>query len=148
MLAAMARFLIVDDDHSTVQAMTRLLREDGHEVVPHTSGADAMETLATQQFDAVIADLEMPGVDGRMVAKAVRELSPHACVVLTTTHHPKNHHDHACLMVEKPIDYDALTCAIHQCRKHGGHEGCECQRHSPERQPELSQMARVRGGWR
>jgi CheY-like chemotaxis protein len=138
----MARFLVVDDDRWTVEAMTRLLRDDGHEVVAHTSGADAVATLANEKFDAVISDLEMPVVDGRKVAKAVRVLSPEACVVLTTTHHAKDHPEHACLMVEKPVDYEALTGAITHCRAHGGHASDHCHRRSPGHGAKLSQLRR------
>ena len=138
----MARFLVVDDDLPTVEAMTKLLREDGHEVVAHTSGAEAVATLATEKFDAVISDLEMPVVDGRKVAKAVRALSPEACVVLTTTHRPKADNEHACVMVEKPIDYEAITGAITHCRAHGGYHGTGCHRCSPDHGATLSQLGR------
>ena len=74
--AAMGRILVVDDDSSTVWAMTMLLRQDGHQVVSFTSGYDAVSALRVgPPFDAVVTDFEMPSVNGVAVARAAREYS-------------------------------------------------------------------------
>jgi CheY-like chemotaxis protein len=54
----MPRFLVVDDDPATVNAMALLLRDDGHTVSPFTAGAEAVDTLMRESFDAVVTDLE------------------------------------------------------------------------------------------
>ena len=69
-LTEMPRFLVVDDDPSAVTGMTQLLTGDGHEVAPFTGGADAVDALSREPFDAIVTDLEMPHVDGHAVVRA------------------------------------------------------------------------------
>ena len=60
------RMLVVDDDRSVVDYLTEMLNEDGHRAVGTTSAHDAFERLANEDFDLVIADVEMPeerGID-------------------------------------------------------------------------------------
>jgi CheY-like chemotaxis protein len=116
----MARFLVVDDDHSTVQGMTLLLNADGHDVAPHTAGAAAVEALAQGTFDAVLTDFEMPEVDGAAVVRAARQQCPTACVVVVTTRDNMSSRlvdQGACMVVGKPMDYEGVTNAIVECRE-------------------------------
>jgi DNA-binding NtrC family response regulator len=120
----MASFLVVDDDPSTVSGLQRLLTDDGHEVSPFTSGADAVEALSRRRFDAVVTDLEMPRVDGHEVVKATRKHQPHACVVVASTLAEQRYRDlvdaGACIIADKPFEYDEITKAVTECRARGG----------------------------
>jgi CheY-like chemotaxis protein len=120
----MARFLIVDDDHVAVRALTLLLMSDGHYVVPATTGADAIETLTRESFDAVLTDLDMPGTDGYAVVRAAREHVPGACVVvISATGRGVEQHlaqAGACGMVDKPMDFEHVTRVVAECRRPGG----------------------------
>jgi CheY-like chemotaxis protein len=127
----MARFLVVDDDHSAVRGMTKLLTDDGHEVAPFTSGADAVTALSSEAFDAVVTDLEMPHVDGHEVVRATREHHPTACLVVATANVDAANHDKlaeagACLIADKPIDYEEVTSGIRECRARGGRSPHHC----------------------
>jgi CheY-like chemotaxis protein len=123
----MPRFLVVDDDPPTVHAMTQLLAGDGHEVTPCTAGAEAVDALARSPFDVVMTDLEMPRVDGHAVIRATREQQPGACLVVTTSRGVEREHElahaGACMVADKPIDYDAATGAVLACRAGGGRAG-------------------------
>lgn len=120
----MARFLVVDDDQITVHGMTRLLIDDGHEVSPFTAGADAVEALSRESFDAVLTDLEMPHVDGHAVVRVTREHSPRACLVVVTARAEEKGREladaGACIVVDKPLDLESVTKAISECRARGG----------------------------
>jgi CheY-like chemotaxis protein len=61
------RILVVDDDASHREALTQLLRRDGHEVAAVADGMAAMDQLRgdRQSFDVVLADLQMPQLGGR-----------------------------------------------------------------------------------
>jgi DNA-binding NtrC family response regulator len=119
----MARFLVVDDDASALKALALLLAEDGHEVSSFTAGSDAVDALARAPFDAVVTDLEMPQVDGHAVVRAARERHPEACVVVMTARVEEAEkalaEGGACIVVDKPLDYDALARAVAECRLHG-----------------------------
>jgi CheY-like chemotaxis protein len=129
----MGRFLVVDDDHFTVHAMATLLRQDGHDVVAMTSGKEAVDALhGGREFDAVVTDFQMPGVDGSCVARQARRCLPGACVVVTERGHADEgdlHAAGACAVLEKPIQYDALQRVIKECRANGGRGGLSCLRH-------------------
>ncbi len=120
----MTRFLVVDDDHPTVAAMTRLLGDDGHVVSPFTVGAEAVEALSRESFDAVVTDLEMPHVDGHEVVRVACERLPEACVVVATARAVETERTlveaGACIVTDKPLDYEAVTKAITDCRARGG----------------------------
>lgn len=120
----MPRFLVVDDDPAAARAMSQLLRQDGHEVVTHTAGADAVDALPDGAFDAVLTDLEMPHVDGHAVVKAAREHQPHACLVVATVRANDEYHRlvdaGACIVADKPFEYDEITHEVHACRARGG----------------------------
>ncbi len=133
----MARFLVVDDDPASVSGLKLLLHEDGHEVAGFTKGADAIEALATGRFDVVVADLEMPVVDGHAVARTAREAHPDACLVAVTARPDEKlqelHAAGVCVVADKPFDYDEVMRVIADCRGHGKPgEPARCQRrHRP-----------------
>jgi CheY-like chemotaxis protein len=127
----MARFLVVDDDESTVKGMTRLLTSDGHDVAAFTAGADAINALERQPFDAVVTDLDMPHIDGHEVVRAARQHQPDACVVVVTARADETQaalaEAGACIIANKPVDYDDLTKTIAECRtsgRPGAHDRC------------------------
>ena len=116
----MPKYLVVDDDESTVLGLSRLLQCDGHQVHAFTSGQDAVDALSQDSFDAVVTDLEMPGVTGDIVAQTAREYHPAACIIVNTGRIGKVMIDHACHVFDKPLDYESVTRAIAECRSRGG----------------------------
>ena len=140
-LPAMGYVLVVDDDHATVEAMASLLRQDGHEVEPVTSGHSAVTALRRgRAFDVVVTDLDMPSVDGAAVAKAAREASPNACIVVTD-HGVRDplalRREGACVLLDKPVDYETMCRIIAGCQAHGGHGGFYCERGCPQEMAKL-----------
>src|SRR5437870_1668886 len=72
------RILVVDDDAVNRQAMRLLLEREGHEVVAVENGLEAIERLgpASDRFDAVVTDLQMPRLGGRALYEQLREQRP------------------------------------------------------------------------
>ena len=58
------RLLLVEDDHVTLQVLTRLLTREGHEVTTATSVAGARAAAARHPFDAVVSDVGLPDGSG------------------------------------------------------------------------------------
>ena len=80
------RILIVDDEDSMCQYLSILLEKDGHETTIAHSGREAMELMQQEPFDVVLTDIQMPGMDGIELLKAVKELDPCTPVVIMTAY--------------------------------------------------------------
>jgi DNA-binding response OmpR family regulator len=78
-----ARILLVDDEQSVQTLLSYPLRKDGYEVVQATDGRQALLRLGEQQFDLVVLDLMLPGVDGLEVCRRLRSYSSVPIIMLT-----------------------------------------------------------------
>jgi EAL domain-containing protein (putative c-di-GMP-specific phosphodiesterase class I)/CheY-like chemotaxis protein len=76
--------LVVDDDSEVLAVMQRALMAVGLKVVPASTGADALAQLKNQAFDAMVSDIQMPGITGLKLLRAVREHDLDLPVVLIT----------------------------------------------------------------
>lgn len=80
------RILIVDDELSIREFLEILLAEEGYTVTTASSGAEAMEKIAAQDFHMVISDIQMPKLSGIEVLKKVKETSPSTEVIMITAY--------------------------------------------------------------
>ncbi len=71
--AKRGRVLVVDDSITTRTMEKNILETHGYEVTIAVSGFDALEKLAGNRFDLMVSDVEMPGMTGFELTKAVRE---------------------------------------------------------------------------
>jgi two-component system chemotaxis response regulator CheY len=70
------RILFVDDDPAAQKLYRAYLQSEGFEVVVASSGLDGVEASEKQAFDAVVMDLNMPGLDGWMAMSLIRARRP------------------------------------------------------------------------
>jgi signal transduction histidine kinase/CheY-like chemotaxis protein len=68
--------LLVDDEPSITNALTRLLRRDGHTVDTATNGRLALLKLQERAYDLILSDLRMPELDGPGLYRALAALYP------------------------------------------------------------------------
>ncbi|WP_261341617.1 response regulator [Tautonia sociabilis] len=66
------RVLIADDDPILRMALSGLVKRLGHEVAVARDGREAVEAAVEQDFDLLLLDLRMPGMDGLEVATRLR----------------------------------------------------------------------------
>jgi CheY-like chemotaxis protein/anti-sigma regulatory factor (Ser/Thr protein kinase) len=78
------RVLVVDDEPHARDVVSQYLQNDGHRVLTANNGNDAMQRVMTENFDLVITDHGMPGMDGLQLANAVRRVDPNQSVILLT----------------------------------------------------------------
>ena len=81
-----ARILVVDDELSLRRTLAKIFTQMGYQTVKAGSGQQALEYLACQQFDLVLLDLKMPGMNGDEVLKAARPLAPDTVFIFLTAH--------------------------------------------------------------
>jgi signal transduction histidine kinase/streptogramin lyase/ActR/RegA family two-component response regulator len=67
------RLLLVEDDTIVAAVISGLLKRQGHAVLHVPNGLAALAELAHAQFDAVLLDLDLPGVDGFQIARLIRQ---------------------------------------------------------------------------
>ena len=78
--------LVVDDERDTCELLEMALARQGMQVTTCTTAADALEKIATRDFDVVLSDLSMPDMSGLEVCERVIALRPDVPVVLITGH--------------------------------------------------------------
>jgi EAL domain-containing protein (putative c-di-GMP-specific phosphodiesterase class I)/ActR/RegA family two-component response regulator len=78
------RILLVDDEASVLKLIKRRLESAGHDVTACGGGAEALALLAEHAFDVMVSDIQMPGVSGLNLLRAVREHDLDLPVVLVT----------------------------------------------------------------
>lgn len=66
------RILIADDDRDTVEMLTVILRNEGHIVQGCYSGKEVLPIVPGFRPDAIIMDINVPGLSGYAVARAIR----------------------------------------------------------------------------
>ena len=79
-----AKILVIDDDTSLRRVLEYNLQEDGYEVQTASSGEEGLYLFGQSQPDLVITDMNMPGMDGLMVLKSIKERSPETLVIIIT----------------------------------------------------------------
>lgn len=80
---ASARILVVEDDKTVAEVVSRYLAREGYEVEHVGDGAVALARVQTAMPDLIVLDLMLPGVDGREVCRRVRAVSDVPIIMLT-----------------------------------------------------------------
>ena len=75
--------LLVDDDISSVTALTNLLDHD-HDLKIATNGYDAFDLITANRYDVVITDIMMPKMSGIELLKSIREFDSDINVIVLT----------------------------------------------------------------
>lgn len=80
------RILIVEDEETLRNTLSGVLGEEGYEVVAKEDGASAIAIIRKENFDLVITDLKMPGMDGIELLQKVMDMCPQTFVILMTAY--------------------------------------------------------------
>src|SRR5207244_7212983 len=114
-----ARVLIVDDDPALLQALPEALRlrMDGVTVDTAESGAAALDRIAARDYDAIVTDVKMPGMDGLELLAEIRTQRPDTPTLMITGHGEHDLVVHALRagaydFVQKPIDRDYFVASL------------------------------------
>ncbi len=81
----MGRILIVEDEAHIARVMTMWLERHGHEIIHASNGTTALDVLSRESVDLIISDMNMPGLDGLGLVKAVREDRQRTLPILLVT---------------------------------------------------------------
>jgi CheY-like chemotaxis protein len=117
------RVLLAEDGQVNQRLISSLLRFAGHTVDVVSNGREALDAYASQNFDVVLMDVEMPLMDGREASRAIRELERdtgrHVAIVALSAH-PSAENGAECLaagmdaVLVKPLRTDELDAILRQ----------------------------------
>ena len=82
----MTKILVIDDDASDRDLLAAVLTKRGYEVILADNGGTGLMLCHRRTPDAVVLDLNMPGIDGRSVLRQLRILHPTLPVVVFSGH--------------------------------------------------------------
>ncbi len=120
------KILIVDDEKETLKALRSTLERAGQfksQVVTVDSGEEALEEVAKQEFDLVLADNKLPGLSGIELLTSIKEASPNTMRMLITGFADLDIAREALYkaevnnFIEKPWNIDELRLMVHAALK-------------------------------
>ncbi len=155
MTTSIPRILIVDDDPALLQALPEALRlrMGALHIATFDSASAALEHLAREDYDAIVSDIKMPGMDGLALLERIHALRPETPTLLITGH---GEHDLAVQalrggaydFIQKPIDRDyivaSLTRAVltRQLRRQVEEQRRALERHAEELERAVTERTR------
>ena len=81
-----SKILLVDDEAVFTTNMGKLLTNRGYKVTAANSGDAAIQALEKENFDVVVLDLKMPGMDGLATLKEIKKLGLFTETLILTGH--------------------------------------------------------------
>jgi DNA-binding NtrC family response regulator len=78
------KLLVVDDERDICRALELLLSKEGYKVKTVYSGQDALRKIEEEEFDLVITDLKMEGIDGMQVLERALTINPNLIIIIMT----------------------------------------------------------------
>ncbi len=114
--------LIVDDEESVRDSLTSWFIEDGYRVECAENAKKALSILEVGNFDIILADIKMPGMDGLEMLRRIKALNKESIVIIMTAFATvdtavKALKDGAFDYVTKPFDPDDLSHLIRNASK-------------------------------
>lgn len=78
------RILVVEDEHRIAQAIKQGLEQEAYAVDVCFNGEEGLRTAMAEEYDVILSDVMMPGMDGITLCRMLREQSNHTPVLLLT----------------------------------------------------------------
>src|SRR5687767_13590382 len=121
----MARLLVVDDEEGIRHVLTQLFDYENHEVRSASSGPEAIAVYSDFHPDLTFMDVKMARMDGLEALTRIREIDPHAMVVMISGHGTietavdatrRGAYD----FLEKPLDTDRILLVLRNALQQRG----------------------------
>jgi len=116
------RVLLIDDEETLLEYMSKRLLKKGFTVKCSFSGEEALEAAKQEHFDVAVVDLKMPGMDGVETQKGLHKIQPFLQCIVLTGHGSidsalESGQQDAFRYLLKPIDYDSLVTSIKEAHE-------------------------------
>ncbi|MBM4464604.1 MAG: response regulator [Chloroflexi bacterium] len=116
--------LIVDDDGGMCETLSDIIEERGYCTTIALDGHEALEKVKEMDFDVILMDIKMPGMDGVEAFKQIKRIQPETAVVMMTAYAVEDRirealREGAYGVLYKPFDMERMLDLI-ECVKEGG----------------------------
>ena len=120
--------LLVDDEPGILQTLSGVLADQGYRILATRSGNEALDLYRRERPELVFLDVWLPDRDGLETLQALRELDPHATVVMMSGHGTSATAVKAIKMgafdyLEKPLAYQQAVDAAEAALRHRRAQG-------------------------
>ena len=113
----MSKVLIIDDERPIRNSLKEILEYEKLKISEATNGIEGLESITKNDFDLILCDIKMPGMDGIELLSKIQELKPEVPVIMISGHGnvetavdalKKGAYD----FIEKPIDLNRLLVTV------------------------------------
>ena len=117
------KILLVDDDSDFLESTQLMLMDEGYDVIPASSGEDAVEKYKESKSDIVFLDIKMPGIDGFETFFRIIKQDSDARVVFTSSYaiedekFKKAKKLKLCGLMPKPFEYERFEQVVKKYAK-------------------------------
>ena len=113
----MSRILVIDDERSIRNTLKDILEFEKYQVEVAEDGFKALELIRSADFDVILCDIKMPGMDGIEVLQKIEEIKPDIPVVMISGHGNidtavESIKKGAFDFIEKPLDLNRLLITL------------------------------------
>jgi DNA-binding NtrC family response regulator len=145
------RVLIIDDDRDLLEAVDDALIGLGYETTAHSSGAEGLRALDSEEFDLVLTDVRMPQIDGVRLCDHITGNHPQLPVILMTAYGDVGTavdamRARACDFLLKPFTEDQLGTAVRRALTRPPSSNPEVHRLVDSQTPDQGSLGQLVGG--
>ncbi len=121
----MAKILIIEDDKDMGWLISTILECEGHTVCIAYNGNDALANIKKQQFDMVISDYKLPGMNGLAVLERAQKIRPSMAAMMISAFgnlsiKAKAEKLGVCDFLDKPFNIKTLAETVEKVLKDKG----------------------------
>jgi len=107
------RILIVDDDDNMAKTLARVLELRGYQAEVANSGEEALQLAQGSDFDCMLSDIKMPGMNGVELFQNFQRLHPEIPIMMMTAYAPSDLlttsiSKGVVAVLNKPLDFELL----------------------------------------
>lgn len=120
-MAMANRVLVVEDNPDNMKLVTWILEDENYEVTGVTCAEDCLDRLTGEEFDVVLMDISLPGIDGKEATRRLRAQARFRSLpIIAITAHAVHGEDADILaagvtdLITKPLDEDVLLTRLRQ----------------------------------
>jgi len=112
-----ASILIVDDDLGMGETLSDIMKDKGYRSVIASDGYEAIQKVKEMDFDVILMDIRMPGMNGVETFKQIKSIQPGTAVVMMTAYAVDNlvreaQREGVCNVIHKPFDMESVLGLI------------------------------------